>query len=686
MFFGASLVMGYSAIGLFKSSFKIHKVFLRNIISEDLPSDYYESSLIAYSINFIVAENIREAVEDSIWGDLPNTFIDGYVDENGKYHELEYRKEPFDLTPTPSQCCGAAIAPKASKLLLDDNNLLLLHNRYRLDLVSVTIDIFSELMLWLERYSSNGVTDSLKFLSKGIRNYLKGLTQRFDRKDLPRILNTKIFEKLLAEVQKRSEEAIKETDNINIKILNNILTHELTTIVKGFIDFSKFYGYRVVPVKDLRLTTTGQLKRRVVLIENIRYKFPKLRGLPISDYHLAPMLLDEPYFNKFLTYSEKIELRELFMIDYNVMKLKVKDFKKIGLDISEDALVKLKVDVAETIFNYFYTSGLYITESDMDIGPNYCRIKYSMIRSLAFYFTEQLGSGKFVSFREISKFVKSKVPIKASLSVYFTEGRDMTPNTIQLYQRLISSMKRTDHRYNALIALKEYENLDTFTLRSKVGVRSHPIYEFYTKAYFHQQGLSVTHENAVITGTGTRPDNTIERNKEFITKIELPRREFFKKILGSDNLGKISVINIDFTIARDVDNIVKKLWKSYQAENQLLLIVLFGPVSTVELDNFKKAINSYKPNSGPGSYWIDNVHLISFKQFCELFGISEVFIQKCNARFGLDPTIAFDDLITNILDRSPPARDPYLDRLLMLSDRAKFLLDNWNQKLLKELI
>lgn len=182
----------------------------------------------------------------------------------------------------------------------------------------------------------------------------------------------------------------------------------------------------------------------------------------------------------------------------------------------------------------------------------------------------------------------------------------------------------------------------------------------------------------------TIPDNTIEITSDFKNKILKGRTKIFKKILGRDNLNGITKINIDYTIARDIKTVLTKLWKSYQSGNRLLLIVLVGPLSTTDLNNIRNAVNSFKPSSGVGSQWIDNVNVISFNEYRELFGIEDSFIEKCNAILGFDKGVTIKDVISDILNNLPPVRNAYMDRLLELHDRGQFLLNNWNQKLLTE--
>ena len=111
------------------------------------------------------------------------------------------------------------------------------------------------------------------------------------------------------------------------------------------------------------------------------------------------------------------------------------------------------------------------------------------------------------------------------------------------------------------------------------------------------------------------------------------------------------------------------------------MIVLISTVTAQEYNTIKNAINAFKSSSGQRSSWVDNVHLISFNEYRELFAIEKSFIEKCDAILGFDSTTTIDDIIGNV----PPARDPYKERLLEISERAKFLLNNWNQKLLTEL-
>jgi hypothetical protein len=334
--------------------------------------------------------------------------------------------------------------------------------------------------------------------------------------------------------------------------------------------------------------------------------------------------------------------------------------------------------------NPFGIDSPYVTKKDVEIGMNYIRLKYSMIRNMVFCMSEQVGKGKFMDFGTILKFMKQKFGITVSLAAYFTSGRDMSPTIRKTYENFLKSLKHSQFKTLALTSLREYNNLDFFSLRAQVGGNSHPIVEFYTNAFFRQSSLNipVSHENKFITGVGTIPDNTIVRNHDFQTKIELTRSAVFKRILGRDNLEGISVINVDFTLSRAAKIILEKITKDYQAEDKLLLIVLIGKVTDSDYKNLKATVDDLKPNSGPGSQWFDNVEVISLAEYLDLFGIDQSFIAKCNKRLGLAPKESLDTLMSNVLNSIPPARDQYMQRLLEISERASYLLDNWNQRIL----
>ncbi|MFX1488682.1 MAG: hypothetical protein ACFFBI_06005 [Promethearchaeota archaeon] len=89
--------------------------------------------------------------------------------------------------------------------------------------------------------------------------------------------------------------------------------------------------------------------------------------------------------------------------------------------------------------------------------------------------------------------------------------------------------------------------------------------------------------------------------------------------------------------------------------------------------------------SGQSSQWFDNVELITFEEYCELFGIDDNYIRKCDKFLGFgdlstsESKLGVDNLLKKILNQPSTVRDSYMDLLLELYEKARVFLNNWNQ-------
>ena len=92
MFFGASLVMGYSAIKSFSSGFNNLKKITQNIIFQQLPSDYYLSNVIADEIAAINSEVLRGAIEEAQVSSFPGSRISATL-----YEKVNFRSDSNEI-------------------------------------------------------------------------------------------------------------------------------------------------------------------------------------------------------------------------------------------------------------------------------------------------------------------------------------------------------------------------------------------------------------------------------------------------------------------------------------------------------------------------------------------------------------------------------------------------------------
>jgi len=107
MFFGASLVLGFSTIKHFAKSFEFNKKVVKDVALQQVKqeADRIVRQDEADAIQWALGETMKDLAEESI-RKLPDEVVDGYVDENGKYH---LPASEVGVEPTPGQCCGAAV-------------------------------------------------------------------------------------------------------------------------------------------------------------------------------------------------------------------------------------------------------------------------------------------------------------------------------------------------------------------------------------------------------------------------------------------------------------------------------------------------------------------------------------------------------------------------------------------------
>lgn len=95
MFFGASLVMGFSAIRSFSKSFEFNKKILRDTVQQSV--DEIEAADVTDAIQWDIGENIEEVVEESEVAQLPEEDI---TDTLVKFHEAN-RHNPLARAMLP---------------------------------------------------------------------------------------------------------------------------------------------------------------------------------------------------------------------------------------------------------------------------------------------------------------------------------------------------------------------------------------------------------------------------------------------------------------------------------------------------------------------------------------------------------------------------------------------------------
>ena len=118
-------------------------------------------------------------------------------------------------------------------------------------------------------------------------------------------------------------------------------------------------------------------------------------------------------------------------------------------------------------------------------------------------------------------------------------------------------------------------------------------------------------------------DNVIERKTNFERDNNI-KSNFEKYIEDRQNVltipDAINLISVDYTYSSNWDGFIKeKLYKHYQSEDQLLIIVLTGQKSDRTVQELNKKLQGAIKNDD-GSNHLENVRIITSKQYGEFLG------------------------------------------------------------------
>ncbi len=118
---------------------------------------------------------------------------------------------------------------------------------------------------------------------------------------------------------------------------------------------------------------------------------------------------------------------------------------------------------------------------------------------------------------------------------------------------------------------------------SAIGTCGHVPIEYFSLIHLNSKGCKVEHEKTL--EEGTRPDLIVDRDDNFKKNIEKHQNV----VLFSNNIEEIAV---DFTFGLTGENILAKCFKSYQAKNRFLLIVLLRERGILTVQHFQNLINN----------------------------------------------------------------------------------------------
>jgi hypothetical protein len=147
---------------------------------------------------------------------------------------------------------------------------------------------------------------------------------------------------------------------------------------------------------------------------------------------------------------------------------------------------------------------------------------------------------------------------------------------------------------------------------SVVGTLIHPIFEFLFLRLFLLMKCNAKYENKIISDKKRLVDILVERDKNFIDKIENKQHT-----LSIPDF--IDFLIIDFTIGRNLRNIIDHCERGYQSNDRLLIIVLLrfrDQRDKNEIDRIQEAICN-NPNIDNNK----NIRLFTSDQFLDFLNL-----------------------------------------------------------------
>ena len=231
--------------------------------------------------------------------------------------------------------------------------------------------------------------------------------------------------------------------------------NEITNFIKKYISFSRYAtglsGHRV-KFSAIVLKSFNCLEPRSWLIENLRYLFPKMFGLPISNRILNYFLfrgMSSPSDSNRLTceflqdqrISYKPNLNILFAINYNIFRLSLIDLDQFGISISKEELIRIKNFSSFIIYYFIFNNPFDIpyisdtTSGGIPVRFDFFVPEYFIIREI--YFIMCAVSDDFLSFTDI----RETLGIKIRFQRYISEGTRMSNILTELISQIDKYIK-----------------------------------------------------------------------------------------------------------------------------------------------------------------------------------------------------------------------------------------------------
>lgn len=303
-------------------------------------------------------------------------------------------------------------------------------------------------------------------LDKALHRILVLKTQKIITADSLRIIKSTINSKYIASKDTLTSEKKK-------------IFKEIFSFINEYINFSKYITKESQKFSSIKLKNSSmKLEPRSLLIENLRYIFPRSFKLPIYDYLLSWYLFgDEPRdrngkriptkISRFIAEPElfrRPDLNHLLDIDFRVSKLSLFDFKKNYIIISEDQLLKLKQNVKYIIFDFLFSNPYdtkYVkeeTSKGIPVGTNYFIPEYFVIRAIYFALLET-NTLKNLSFN----YIQNQFSINTRLTDYLATGCGFGhKNLRKLKEEIKTLLKKIPQGSNIQIIKDALHELDKY--------------------------------------------------------------------------------------------------------------------------------------------------------------------------------------------------------------------------------
>jgi len=610
MFFGASLVMGYSAISSFKSSFKTRKVILHNIISQDLPADYYDPKIVADSDNAIYDGAIDSLVEESQVSPVPKNVRKNprrsIFERTAMWLRTHKRTGGIAATAVPvigllnpmMLLVGAAaslviggITIMAKKALAKSKSANPINNkirellstrppnrRYDNELIDYWIDYYLVEFQSFKLARTAFIEDTGLSVSDG--TFRKKIKSRLSEKGMNRndLIHRSFFTReQLFEFKKHYElmgtfnSIVSEFSAKSVSGVRTALKRLFREIGADFETWREFYDK-----SPNRVYGDEEVRAWVSLFEELG----SFRA--VEDY-LSGLGIRSPDHR-----TVKRSIQILSDRDSNLLN---------GLDFG-------------TWEDQFRRSPFVLSQKDIKLIIK----KY-----------EKLGSFRAVSLYLSRKGVKvSRKTIMASVKRYFDlKGKNYIEWSVQNSKQDILT------RRSSLVGVHTHNLLEDLIIRYLESVDCKAFYEVLTH----------------VSGSKTRADSFIVRDDDFRNNVER-----HQKILSISN--QIEGISIDYTLSNDIDKVLKKAYKNYHGDNKLLIIVLLN-TGKRSVSDFQNALASRSDVQNK-----ENIKFLTAEEFKDFLGFNE------------DEFLAeYEDIIDVMKQSLEPDYD--LEKLVLLSSYAK---------------